>query len=62
MISAVKTWKLRWNVNSRWSFKMLETIVYSLMIAGCGYIIGNIKGYTDGLAKGQEIVKEAYDL
>jgi hypothetical protein len=41
---------------------MLETIVYSLMIAGCGYIIGNIKGYTDGLAKGQEIVKEAYDL
>ena len=41
---------------------VLETVIYSLLIAGCGYIIGNIKGYRDGLAKGQEIVKEAYEL
>ena len=40
----------------------MEVIIYSIMIAGCGYIIGNLTGYRDGLAKGQEIVKEAYEL
>ena len=40
----------------------MEVIIASIMIAFCGYIIGNITGYRDGLAKGQEIVKEVYDL
>ena len=40
----------------------METIIYSLGIAFCGFIIGNLLGYRDGLAKGQEIVKEVYDL
>ena len=40
----------------------MEVIIYSIMIAFCGFAIGNVLGYRDGLAKGQEIVKEAYDL
>jgi len=40
----------------------METIIVSLGIAFCGYIIGNITGYNKGLEKGQEIVKEAYNL
>ena len=40
----------------------MEVIIASIMIAFCGYIIGNIRGYNAGLEKGQEIVKEAYNL
>lgn len=40
----------------------METIIVSLGIAACGFIIGNILGYNKGLEKGQEIVKEAYNL
>ena len=40
----------------------MEVIIYSLLIAFCGFAIGNILGYREGLAKGQEIVKEVYEL
>ena len=40
----------------------MEIIIYSLLIAFCGFAIGNILGYRDGLAKGRQIVEEAYNL
>ena len=40
----------------------MEVIIASLGIAACGFVIGNITGYTAGLKKGQEIVKEVYEL
>ena len=40
----------------------MEVIISSIAIAICGAIIGNVLGYREGLAKGQEIVKEVYEL
>jgi hypothetical protein len=37
-----------------------EVIIAALGIAACGFIIGNVLGYSQGLEKGQQIVKEVY--
>lgn len=38
----------------------METIIASLGIAICGFVIGNVLGYNQGLEKGQQIVKDVY--
>ena len=40
----------------------MEPIVISLGIAICGFIIGNVLGFREGLARGQEIVKDVHNL
>ena len=37
---------------------MIDTLIYATMLVGCGYIIGNLLGYRDGMRDAKEIYEE----